>query len=46
MIFHMFIIVFGSLFVFFLDHPGITNLEEMTRDFRPTETDFCKSELS
>lgn len=38
----MFIIVYGSL----LDHPGITNLEEMTRDFRPTETDFCKSELS
>lgn len=31
---------------FFLDHPGITNLEEMTRDFRPTETDFFKSELS
>lgn len=39
-------IVFGSLFVFFLDHPGIANLEEMTRDFRPAETEFCKSELS
>lgn len=37
---------FRFTFRFFLDHPGITNLEEMTRDFRPTETDFCKSELS
>lgn len=44
-IFHLFIIVLGSLSGF-LGHPGITYLEEMTNDFRQTETEICKSELT
>lgn len=39
-IFHLFIKVLGSLFGFFLGHPGITYLEEMTSEFRPTETEI------